>query len=78
MGWTIGMQVPDNDNSHGVEKKCQAFADCTARFAVGLTRERFAGYKWNGKAREMIEADSAGVKNRCWGCVMRQSLKAIL
>ncbi|WP_248801037.1 hypothetical protein [Pseudomonas sp. MWU13-2105] len=72
------MEVPNSDDSHGVEQKCQAFADCTASFAVGLTRERFAGYEWNGNGREMTDADNAGVKNRCMGSVMRQSLKANL
>lgn len=77
-GETGGMEVPDNDDSHGVEKKRQAFADCTAGFAVGLTRERFAGNEWHSNGGKGTDADIAGVINRCMGAVMRQSLKADL
>lgn len=72
------MEVPNSDDSHGVEKKRQAFADCTAGFAVGLTRERFAGHEWNGNGGKRTDADIAGVINRYVGAVMRQSLKADL
>lgn len=72
------MEVPNSDDSHGVEKKRQAFADCTAGFAVGLTRERFAGNEWNGNGGKRTDAEMAGVRNRCMGAVMRQSLKADL
>ncbi|MDN3219691.1 hypothetical protein [Pseudomonas nunensis] len=72
------MEAPNSNDSHGVEKKRQAFADCTAGFAVGLTRERFAGNEWNGNGGKRTDADMAGVRNRCMGAVMRQSLKADL
>ena len=78
IGWTNGMEAPNSNDSHGVEKKRQAFADCTAGFAVGLTRERFAGNEWNGNGGKRTDADMAGVRNRCMGAVMRQSLKADL
>ncbi|WP_407309009.1 hypothetical protein [Pseudomonas sp. nanlin1] len=68
--------MPDDDDSHGVEQKCQAFADCAAGFAVGLTRERFAGHEWNGDKRKMSYRGIAGMANRCVGCVMGQSHKA--
>lgn len=75
------MEVPNSDYSHGVEKKRQAFADCTAGFAVGLTRERFAGNEWNGNGSTRTDADDAdiaGVRNRDMSSVIRQSLKADL
>ncbi|WP_156338314.1 hypothetical protein [Pseudomonas sp. MIACH] len=72
------MEVRNNDDSHGVEKKRQAFADCTAGFAVGLTREGFAGNEWNGNGGKRTDAQIAGVINRRVGAVMRQSLKADL
>jgi len=72
------MEVSNSDQSHGVEKKRQAFADCTAGFAVGLTRERFAGNEWNGNGGTRADADIDGVRNRGMGSVMRQSLKADL
>lgn len=78
IGWTNGMEVTSSNDSHGVEKKSQAFADCTAGFAVGLTRERFAGNEWNGNGGKRTDAEIADVRNRCMGAVMRQSLKADL
>lgn len=72
------MEVPNSDYSHGVEKKRQAFADCTAGFAVGLTRKRFAGNEWNGNGGTRTNADIAGVRNRDMSSVIRQSLKADL
>ncbi|WP_146206879.1 hypothetical protein [Pseudomonas sp. 43mfcvi1.1] len=71
------MEVPNSEDSHGVEKKRQAFADCTAGFAVGLTRERFTGHEWNGNGGR-TKADIAGVRNRSLGSVTGQSLKADL
>ena len=70
------MEVFNNADSYGVEKKRQAFADCTAGFTVGLTRERFAGKEWSGNGIESTDADIAGAKNRWRRSVMRQSLKA--
>lgn len=70
------MRVRVNDDSHGVEKKLQAFAECTAGFAVSLTGERFAANQLNGNGREGIDADIVGMKNRCRGAIMGQSLKA--
>lgn len=72
------MEVPNSDDSHGVEQKRQAFADCTAGFAVGLTRKRFAGNEWNGNGGTRTDADIAGVRNRDMSSVIRQSLKADL
>lgn len=70
IGWTNGMEVPNNNDSHGVEKKRQAFADCAAGFAVGLTREGFAGNGWNGNGGKRTGADIVGVRNRDMGAVM--------
>ncbi|MCS3835751.1 hypothetical protein HNR03_000331 [Pseudomonas sp. JAI111] len=64
------MEVPNNDDSHGVEKKRQAFADCTAGFAVSLTRERFAGNGGNGTGGKRTGADIVGMRNRDMGAVM--------
>ena len=72
------MEVPNSGDSHGVEEKRQTFADCTAGFTVGLTRERFAGHEWNGIGGTRTKADIAGVRNHCMGPVIRQSLKTDL
>ncbi|MHC8332766.1 hypothetical protein [Pseudomonas sp. LB3P25] len=72
------MEVPNSDDSHGIEKKCQAFADCTAGFAVRLTREGFAGNEWNSNEGTRTNADIAGVRNRYMSSIIRQSLKADL
>ena len=62
-GQTCGMEVPGNAASHGIEKKGQAFADCTTGFTVGLDRERFASGRWNDKGGIATDADNAGMRN---------------
>jgi len=74
-GQTYGMEVPDNAASHGIEKKCQAFADCTAGFTVGLDGERFAGGRGNGKGGIATDADDTGMRNPM-SAVIRRSFKA--
>ena len=70
--------MTSSNASHGVEQKRQAFADCTAGFAVGLTRKRFAGNGWHGKGGKRTDADIAEVRNRDVSSVTRQRLKADL